>query len=295
MRLLAALALAALLAPGVLAQDAAPVDVGMCPLMPWEPAKASIYLEHEGARVYFCCKRCRHKWIAGQAEAHAAAAAATAEAERRDAAGSAGSHTTQGGGLNFELLPLPGGDGSPPPPEAAPVLAEGPIEGEEEVFQDHRASQTAMVEGAAGVTGATQGGWITELGRWHPVAVHFPIALLILAAIAELLFLVSRSPLYEDAARFNVLAGTAAAPVAALLGLASASAGADPVAMADTFSTHRALGIATALAAPLLAYLSETCRGPGRGHLRKLYVALLLITAVLVGAAGHFGGKLVYG
>jgi hypothetical protein len=59
---------------------------------------------------------------------------------------------------------------------------------------------------------------IRWLGRSHPAAVHFPIALLTAAAVAELPRLVTRQPAFHAVSRCCVWFGTLTALVAGVLG-----------------------------------------------------------------------------
>lgn len=46
-----------------------PPDLGECPIMPWEPPHAEIFLETEDqGRLYFCCDRCRYDWLQSQGQ-----------------------------------------------------------------------------------------------------------------------------------------------------------------------------------------------------------------------------------
>jgi len=123
------------------------------------------------------------------------------------------------------------------------------------------------------------------LGRWHVLVVHFPIGLLLAAALAELLAgrAEDRAGL-RAAGRYCLWLGAASAAVAAALGWLHArhAANRDWV-----LALHQGLGWATA-AVSLAAALSGE-----RGA--RWFRALLFVTAGLVAAAGYFGGALVHG
>jgi hypothetical protein len=59
--------------------------------------------------------------------------------------------------------------------------------------------------------------------------------------------------------------------------------------------THRWLGTATDALAVVVLVIGEASRRPGRQRARRLFGVLLVIVALLVLAAGFFGGALVYG
>ena len=61
------------------------------------------------------------------------------------------------------------------------------------------------------------------LGRSHPPTVHFPIALLTAAAVAELLRLATRKPIFDPISRYCVAFGTLTAMLASTLGWCAGS------------------------------------------------------------------------
>lgn len=130
-------------------------------------------------------------------------------------------------------------------------------------------------------------------GKFHPVVVHFPIALLMVGALAEAMALSGRA-WAAQAARLCVPLGVASAVLATVLGLLSASFGGYATA---TIWTHRLVGIlATVLAVGALAlrpaYEDPSSHAATR---RGLYRLGLLAAAALTGLAGHFGGVIVHG
>jgi mono/diheme cytochrome c family protein/uncharacterized membrane protein len=133
-------------------------------------------------------------------------------------------------------------------------------------------------------------GW---LGKLHPPAVHFPIALLTAAALAELLRLATGKPAFDAVSRFCVWFGALAALVASVLGwfcggfrLTDAS---------WVMMTHRWLGTAVMACAGLVLVLTEASRAPGRRRTQIWFRVILLIVAALVLVTGFFGGAVVFG
>jgi hypothetical protein len=59
---------------------------------------------------------------------------------------------------------------------------------------------------------------LSWVGRFHPSTIHFPIAFLVGALVAEALLAWTRRELFDHAARFLVWSGAASAIVAAPLG-----------------------------------------------------------------------------
>lgn len=131
------------------------------------------------------------------------------------------------------------------------------------------------------------------LGRLHPLVVHFPIALLIAAALAEFL-----RPRRAGAAGgpsapalFCLVLGAASAVVAALSGWLFAAH--DPPGMEAILFRHRWTGVAVAVVASGTAWLalrwrsSEVFAAPARVG--------MLISLGLVSYSAHLGGAMVYG
>jgi mono/diheme cytochrome c family protein/uncharacterized membrane protein len=131
------------------------------------------------------------------------------------------------------------------------------------------------------------------LGKFHPPSVHFPIALITAAAVAEILRMVTRNPVFGDISRFCICLGTLTAVAAGVLGwflggfrLTDAS---------WVMMTHRWLGTSTVACCGLLFALSELSRSPDRRRTRFCFRATLLLAVILVSATGFLGGAVVYG
>ena len=133
------------------------------------------------------------------------------------------------------------------------------------------------------------------LGKFHPLLAHFPIALLITAAVAELIWLTTRQSWLTGVVRFCTLFGALGAVVTAGLGWADAA----KMNPSDLLTLHRWLGTGAAIWALPVLLLSE--RGFKRrrdnlaGDPKPWFQLMLFAGVVLVGIAAHFGGDLVYG
>lgn len=137
---------------------------------------------------------------------------------------------------------------------------------------------------------------IALAGRFHPLSVHFPIALLCAAALAELLHLVRGRVGARLAMRYCLTLGALGALGAALLGLAAARGESFPGELAPAFERHRVLGIATAVLALACWHLAARATAEGAGpRLLLAWRALLALTVLALVLAGHFGGILVFG
>ena len=130
-------------------------------------------------------------------------------------------------------------------------------------------------------------------GHLHPLVLHFPIALLLLAAVLEVLPRLRRKdygPGYANATWIVLALGALSAVVAATMGLTLAAAGGY---VGETVSSHRFFGLtvaALALISVALKLAAERKQG-----LRGLYGIPLAGAVVAIFVAGHYGGKLTHG
>ncbi|MEK7271184.1 MAG: DUF2231 domain-containing protein [Planctomycetota bacterium] len=140
-------------------------------------------------------------------------------------------------------------------------------------------------------------GWLERLGVFHPAAVHFPIALLLVAALAEIIAFFSSASFFRSAARFNVLIGAAGAIVAMFLGFLAEDEyhGIGILAGVPLLTIHKSLGISATVLAVFTAILSEWSQRRESLSLMRFYRAFLFVAAVAVAVTGFFGGTLVYG
>jgi hypothetical protein len=133
-------------------------------------------------------------------------------------------------------------------------------------------------------------GWI---GKFHVTVIHFPIALLLAAALGELwcAWRGERTP--WPPVQFCVLLAAAGAAVAVPLGWLLADKGGAGASEPEILRLHRWLGTTVGVCAVSLAALSQV--DAHRQRRSWPFRVLLWISALLVGAAGHFGGLLVHG
>lgn len=125
------------------------------------------------------------------------------------------------------------------------------------------------------------------LARLHPVAAHFPIALLLVAALAEFALMIRPTLGLQTTIRFLVAGGALGAVATALLGWFAGGWRLSD--QSDNLSIHRWNGTALAVLG-LLAWWAAA-RGKGRAGLRLL---LALIAAGLI-IQGYYGGEMVHG
>ena len=130
------------------------------------------------------------------------------------------------------------------------------------------------------------------LGAMHPAAVHFPIALFLVAALLEIAALTLRRPVLTQGARVIIALAAISAVAAAALGwLAMGMPGKDDI----THAYHRWLGASIAVLGLLSWWAKEHwVRKPGRAR-ELIYVGLLTVTAAAVVINGLLGGMLTHG
>lgn len=133
-------------------------------------------------------------------------------------------------------------------------------------------------------------GW---LGKFHILVIHFPIGLLVAAALGELLAVRRGTDVPEPAVHFCVLLGAAGAVAAAALGWLHADLGGHGSASNGILGLHRWLGTMAALCAVGIALASV--RDSQHGQRSALFRVLLGGGAILVAATAHFGGVLAHG
>ena len=135
--------------------------------------------------------------------------------------------------------------------------------------------------------------WWGVLAGLHPVIIHFPIALIIVAAGVEFVGLLMRR---EKIASFTVIAlliGGSSAMFSAWSGWSLADAGYGG--RGWELELHRWLGVAAGLLGLLLSVLVLIAWFGGRGWATSVVRALSFVCAILIGLAAHFGGELVWG
>jgi len=130
------------------------------------------------------------------------------------------------------------------------------------------------------------------LGPFHLIALHFPIALLIAAAVAEFRSIAQGYSAPTPAVRFCVLLGAVCAVITASLGWIHAANG-HGAGAPQILTLHRWIGTTAAMWAVGTVLLSAWDQQ--RGVRSNWFRVWVFLGALLVAAAGHFGGMLVHG
>ena len=135
--------------------------------------------------------------------------------------------------------------------------------------------------------GAEGAEWLQFIGRFHPLAVHFPIALFLLVPILELAGLNGRFSYLRSTAEFVLGVATIGATVAILLGWCLARSGGYS---GPLIQQHMWGGIAVAA----IVWLCWLLRASGYGS-TFVYVVALVCGGILVAWTGYRGGQLSLG
>ena len=137
---------------------------------------------------------------------------------------------------------------------------------------------------------------IRDAGQFHPLSSHFPIALLIVALPAELLWKRTGKDSWKAVVRYCVMLSAVGAVVTATLGWCDAPSLSFTGTSAWALFWHRWFGTATAVWAVLTVALCELAhrRGDPPG-LRSSFRLALVAGILLVSIAGYLGASLIYG
>jgi uncharacterized membrane protein len=183
------------------------------------------------------------------------------------------------------------------PPIEEPALHNMPIIPAKEEPHDHaqhgQNTDSRVEAGDAEAPASNLPKPIAWLGKFHPPITHFPIALLISAALAEFLFMRTGTVAYRHALLFCVRIGAGAAMFAAVLGWFFAG-----VRLVDeewVMTAHRWAGTSLALFSVWLLYLAEQLRADEPTATPARFRIALFSAAGLVGATGFLGSALLYG
>jgi len=133
---------------------------------------------------------------------------------------------------------------------------------------------------------------MTLVGRLHPLLVHFPIGLVLIAAVAEVVAMTTGRWDWRAVAVGNVRAGAVFAIGAAIAGWCLGSS--PGMETTSSLEWHRWLGTIAAVA--VFGAALATAGGRGRSPLALwVYRITLFWAATLVALTGHLGGQLVWG
>lgn len=126
---------------------------------------------------------------------------------------------------------------------------------------------------------------------WHPLVVHFPVALWLTSVVFDVQFARTAEPFYAGASRWLIGLGVLAAAVSVLTGfvdyrpLVAQGVG---QAFIDQHRVHSTLAYATTF----LYALIFVVRWRGLVMSRAAYLAMTLVAAALIAVTGYLGGEI---
>jgi uncharacterized membrane protein len=138
-------------------------------------------------------------------------------------------------------------------------------------------------------------GTLRWIGKLHPASTHFPVALMLVAVLAEGIAWWTRLESWKQTVRFLVVLGALSGLAASGLGWMNAYFSSYNHAAGALLWWHRWIGTGTALWSVICAVL--ICLGPcvEGSKERQRFRGALLLGATLVGISGFLGSALIYG
>jgi uncharacterized membrane protein/mono/diheme cytochrome c family protein len=130
------------------------------------------------------------------------------------------------------------------------------------------------------------------LGRLHPMLVHFPISLLLLASFFELISIRNFNSKLRPSIRLILTIGSISAVLTASLGLLLAQ---NEELDGDMLFLHQWIGIATTVLSLILLYLLFKIENKNQTKFISAYRSLLFVTAFGISVTGHFGANITHG
>lgn len=131
--------------------------------------------------------------------------------------------------------------------------------------------------------------WLQWIGSFHFIFLHFPIALIAMTIISELLFGWYSSSIFDYISRFMLIAAAILAVPTALLGLAYSYTATYNGILADFVWWHMWFGFTTAIFAIFVAFIRE------HWGISKFYYTCLVLLFLLVNITGFLGGGMTFG
>ncbi len=133
------------------------------------------------------------------------------------------------------------------------------------------------------------------LGKLHLLVLHFPVALVLTVALADVIWLRWRKPIFQLAGYFCLLLGTLACIPTMATGLMLIDTLKFTPEEASLAETHETLGIMTVMVVVLAAVVRAWRKNKLSGMWACAYGLLIAGSVALVGVTAHYGGLLAFG
>jgi uncharacterized membrane protein len=135
--------------------------------------------------------------------------------------------------------------------------------------------------------------WLWKfLGRLHPMVVHFPLGLILFAAILELFTIGRFNSKLRPGIKICLITGVIMSVISAAFGWLLASG---EEYAGNTLTVHQWSGISTAVLGALVLLLLFRLHKNQRATTVSVYRTMLFITAIGIALTGHFGASLTHG
>ena len=142
---------------------------------------------------------------------------------------------------------------------------------------------TSKPAAAATKPKAEAGGELVPKHSFHPAIVHFPIALLAIAALLEAFAIWKKGDFYHKASILNLTLGLVTAAGAIITGIIAW------LRLGYSLEGNLLIHLILASSSVLVGILALTQKD------KKSYLWLIGVSGLLVCVAGHFGGNMIYG
>ena len=134
-----------------------------------------------------------------------------------------------------------------------------------------------------------------DFGKLHVLLVHFPIALGLAAALADLLWAIRKKDFFRQAGFYCLIMAAVAAIPTVITGDINLEGRHFVGQFHEIAETHEYLGIATLCVLLAAALLRAVRANRPKGWWLRLYGLLVVAIVVLITLTGHWGGKISFG
>lgn len=131
--------------------------------------------------------------------------------------------------------------------------------------------------------------WTQWIGSFHLILLHFPIALINLLVVSELLLTWHKKPIFEFASKFLIVSAAILTPPTAVLGIIYSYSTLYTGLMETFLWWHMTFGILTAIVSVIIIFARE------RSGRNILYFSCLVLLFLMVNITGFFGGGMTFG
>lgn len=133
--------------------------------------------------------------------------------------------------------------------------------------------------------------FVRWIGNLHLIFLHFPIALIIMTVISELLHLITKNVLFDHASRFMIISAAIFSVPTIIFGFALAYQVPYEGLLSTFYIWHQSLGIFTAI----LCIWTALLRISQMKSSLRVYSVCLALLLISVTVTGFFGGGLAFG